>query len=42
VPASFRAVVQNVFDAKTWKVVAANTLYPDERRRFSLSLAADF
>jgi len=42
VPASFRAVVQNAFDARTWKVVAANTLYPEERRRFSLSLAADF
>jgi iron complex outermembrane receptor protein len=42
VPASFRAVVQNAFDAKTWKVVAANTLYPDERRRLSVTLAADF
>jgi iron complex outermembrane receptor protein len=42
VPASFRAVVQNAFDAKTWKVVAASTLYPEERRRFSLSFAADF
>jgi iron complex outermembrane receptor protein len=42
VPASFRAVVQNAFDAKTWKVVAANTLYPEERRRFSVSFAADF
>lgn len=42
VPASFRAVVQNAFDAKTWKVVAANTLYPEERRRLSVSFAADF
>jgi len=42
VPASIRAVVQNVFDTATWKVIATNTLYPDERRRLSLSLAADF
>jgi iron complex outermembrane receptor protein len=42
VPASFRAVVQNAFDTKTWKVVAANTLYPEERRRLSVSVAADF
>jgi iron complex outermembrane receptor protein len=42
VPASIRVVVQNVFDAKTWKVVAANTLYPEERRRLSISLSADF
>jgi iron complex outermembrane recepter protein len=42
VPASFRAVLQNVFDTATWKVLAANTLTVEERRRFSLSLAADF
>ena len=40
--ASIRAVAQNVFDAASWKVVAANTLYPEERRRFTISLAADF
>ena len=42
VPASVRLVVYNVLDDQSWKVVAANTLYPDERRRVSLSLAADF
>ena len=42
VHASFRGVVQNVFDTGSWKVVAANTLYSDERRRFTLSLTADF
>ena len=42
VPASFRAVVQNVFDKGAWKVVAPNALIIDERRRFTLALAADF
>lgn len=42
IPASFRAVVQNVFDKGAWKVVAANTLTVDERRRFTLALVADF
>ena len=42
VPASFRAVVENVFDKAAWKVVAADTLRPDERRRFALYLTADF
>jgi iron complex outermembrane receptor protein len=42
VPVSFRFVLHNVFDAATWRVVAANTLSIEERRRFSLSLAADF
>ncbi|HMP55977.1 MAG TPA: TonB-dependent receptor [Novosphingobium sp.] len=42
VPASFRAVVQNVFDKGAWKVVAPNALIIDEGRRFTLSLAADF
>ncbi len=42
VPASFRAVLHNAFDAGTWKVAAANTLTMEERRHFALSLAADF
>jgi iron complex outermembrane receptor protein len=42
VPASIRTVLQNAFDAKTWKVVAANTIYPEERRRLTVSLTADF
>ncbi len=41
-PVSFRAVVVNAFDAASWKVVAANTIYPEERRRFNLTVAADF
>jgi len=42
VPATFRAVVENVFDKKAWKVAAADTIFPDERRRFTLYVAADF
>ncbi len=41
-PMSFRALLNNVFDKATWKVVAPNTMYPDERRRFTFQLAADF
>ena len=41
-PVSFRAVVVNAFDAASWKVVAANTIYPEERRRFNMTIAADF
>ena len=41
-PASLRFNMNNVFDRKDWRVVASNTLWIDERRRFSLSLAADF
>lgn len=41
-PASFRFVLMNAFDAASWKIVAANTIVPEERRRFSLSLTADF
>ncbi|RYD91557.1 MAG: TonB-dependent receptor, partial [Sphingomonadales bacterium] len=40
-PASFRAVVNNVFDKQTWRVVAPNTLYIEERSRFMLVLTAD-
>ena len=42
VPMSFRAVVVNVLDAATWKVVAANTLLMEERRRFNMTVTADF
>ena len=41
-PVSIRALLSNVLDQKAWKVVAPNTMYPDERRRFMLVLAADF
>jgi iron complex outermembrane receptor protein len=41
IPASFRAVMNNVLDKRTWKVVAANTLYTDERRRFTITLTVD-
>ena len=41
-PVSFRALLNNVLDKKAWKVVAPNTMYADERRRFTLVLAADF
>ena len=42
VPMSFRALVWNVLDAASWKVVAANTLLMEERRRFNLTVTADF
>ena len=42
VPMSFRALALNVFDTASWKVVAANTLYMEERRRFNLTVTADF
>lgn len=42
VPASFRFVVLNVFDAASWKVVAPNTVYAEERRRINLTVTADF
>lgn len=42
VPASFRAVVENVLDKKAWKVAAADALFSDERRRFTLYVTADF
>lgn len=42
VPASFRFVVVNAFDATSWRVIAANTMYIDERRRINLTVTADF
>ena len=42
VPASFRIVLHNVFDAGAWKVAADNILTIDERRYLGFSLAADF
>lgn len=42
VPASFRFVVVNAFNARSWKVVAANTMYLDEQRRINLTVSADF
>lgn len=39
--ASFRAVVQNVFDKGAWKVSAPNILTTDNRRRFTLALTTD-
>jgi iron complex outermembrane recepter protein len=41
-PMSFRMLVWNVTDAATWKVVAANTLLMEERRRFNMTVTADF
>ncbi len=42
VPMSFRMLVWNVLDAKSWKVVGPNSLYIEERRRLNLTVAADF
>ena len=33
---SMRFAAQNVFDDAAWKVIAANTLQMDDRRRFTL------
>jgi iron complex outermembrane receptor protein len=41
-PASLRATFQNVLDHHGWKVIASNTLQPEEHRRFTMTLAADF
>ena len=41
VPVSYRFVVLNAFDKRSWKVVAPNTIYSDERRRVLLSLTVD-
>lgn len=41
-PMSFRALVYNVFDAASWKVVGPNSLLMEERRRFNLTVTADF
>ena len=42
VPMSFRALMWNVFDAASWKVVGPNSLYMEERRRFNMTVTADF
>jgi len=42
VPMSFRALMWNVADAASWKVVGPNSLYMEERRRFNLTVTADF
>ena len=42
VPMSYRLLVYNVFDAASWKVVGPNSLFMEERRRFNMTVAADF
>jgi iron complex outermembrane receptor protein len=42
VPMSFRALMWNVTDTASWKVVGPNSLYMEERRRFNLTVTADF
>lgn len=42
VPATVRFLIQNINDAKSWKVLASNTLQPEERRRGTLELLLDF
>lgn len=41
-PSSARMQLQNVFNRTGWKVVTSNTLQPEEHRRFTFSIAADF
>jgi iron complex outermembrane receptor protein len=42
VAASYRVVVMNVFDARSWRVVAADTMIMGEPRRVIATIAADF
>ena len=42
VPASMRLSFQNVLDHRGWKVVASNSLLPEETRRVNMTLSADF
>jgi outer membrane receptor protein involved in Fe transport len=42
VPMSLRFMLNNVFDKAAWKVVAADTLMMDDRRRIFATLSADF
>ncbi len=41
VSASLRLNLENAFDAKGWKVVAPNTIYPEERRRVMVTLFSE-
>ncbi len=41
-PMSLRFMLSNVFDEAAWKVIAANTLMTDDRRRITLTISADF
>ena len=41
-PVSFRFTVGNIFDKKSWKVLAGNTMQRDEARRYNLFFYADF
>ncbi len=41
-PASIRATVQNIFNDKSWRIVASNSLQPDDQRRVQIYLTADF
>ena len=40
-PGSIRFRVENLLDKATWYVLASNTFFPTDRRRFSLSLLLD-
>lgn len=40
-PFSIRAVMFNVFDKETWKVVGPNIMWVEERQRLSVTLAVD-
>jgi iron complex outermembrane receptor protein len=41
-PATIRLLMQNAFDDASWKVIASNTLQPEDRRRFTAELLIDF
>ena len=40
--ASFRLVIGNIFNQRGWKILAPNSLQPDETRRYNLYLYVDF
>jgi iron complex outermembrane receptor protein len=40
--ASFRLVIGNIFNKRGWKILAPNSIQPDETRRYNLYCYVDF
>jgi len=39
---SYRITIQNIFDKRSWKIIAPNSVQQDEVRRYNIYLYADF
>ncbi len=39
---SYRITIQNIFDKKSWKIIAPNSVQQDDVRRYNIYLYADF